>query len=736
MAGPVAAYDASVGWEPTSGAAGYKLFVRYEDDGVALPTDVGSPVADADGLVRVFVESLPLGPTAYFAVAAYDASGRESAQSAELAITYAQAAAVSDSDGDGLTDAEEDADLDGIADAGETDRLRADTDGDGFDDASELGVYGTDPLDASSNPSCTDPTRCGGDGGDDGSDTVESVWVVAAFDPTAERWGAMTSDDTYAGGDDEDPLADSLASELIFPLSTSNSLTGGSGDRIKYRVSLPASGQWYLWGRFYWPGAPDSNDANSFFARVDGGSPLTFGNNKDHYRRWHWGGDGATERGVPQALALGYLGEGEHTLAIEKRESVPIPPRLDVLVLTRSPTWQPTDEAALTTVGDLLSGTTTTTVSTTTTTTTTTSSTTTSTTETTTTTDTTTSTTTTTTTVTLPPPPPPPPPVPPSTTTTVPLATTTTTLPAECSNADDCLDADPCTSDECVAGECVHAASSGGACDDGDPCTVGDVCGAGTCGGWPLDCSHLDGACSYGVCDPQTAECVAADLASGTSCDDGSGCTTGDTCDAGVCAGQPACPQGSFCHHRTGTCLAQRKVWIAAARDDTATFAGAMTKDATYTAGDDADAAADSLETELVFADSAQDDTRGRSGDEVSYVVDLPESGEWFLWARLYAPGAPGSRDANSFFVRVDDGRMFKLGNNRNLLQTWHWGGDGRVRSGAPRPLPLRWLAAGTHTVTVAKREVTPLAPRLDVIVLTQDPTWIPTDDEALPALQ
>jgi len=160
-----------------------------------------------------------------------------------------------------------------------------------------------------------------------------------------------------------------------------------------------------------------------------------------------------------------------------------------------------------------------------------------------------------------------------------------------------------------------------------------------------------------------------------------------------------------------------------------------MTSDTTYAAGDDADVASDSLEPELVFADSTVNDRRGNSGDEVTYVIELPETGEWYLWARFYYPGAPGSRDANSFFARIDDQRSLKLGNARNLFQQWHWGGDGRVRSGLPRALPLGWVTAGSHALTITKREVSPLPPRLDVIVLTQDPSWKPTDADATAGL-
>ena len=137
-------------WESSEGASGYTLYVRYEGSDAAHGLDVGLPPAGSDGLVRVIVAELPLGPAVYFAVSAYDTRGNESALSQWLSIAYADVAAVIDTDGDGLTDAAEDFDLDGIVDAGETDPRRPDTDGDGVSDGDEVSGYGTDPLDPAS----------------------------------------------------------------------------------------------------------------------------------------------------------------------------------------------------------------------------------------------------------------------------------------------------------------------------------------------------------------------------------------------------------------------------------------------------------------------------------------------------------------------------------------------------------------------------------------------------------
>jgi hypothetical protein len=117
-------------------------------------------------------------------------------------------------------------------------------------------------------------------------------------------------------------------------------------DRVEYTVTVPASGTWYAWGRFYYPGTPGSNDANSFQLQIDNNAPLRFGNNKDYFQKWHWGGDGAVESGALTPLKLGYLTAGKHTLRVLKREVSPIAPRLDAMVLSRT-TTVPTDADAL-----------------------------------------------------------------------------------------------------------------------------------------------------------------------------------------------------------------------------------------------------------------------------------------------------------------------------------------------------------------------------------------------------
>jgi hypothetical protein len=75
-----------------------------------------------------------------------------------------------------------------------------------------------------------------------------------------------------------------------------------------------------------------------------------------------------------------------------------------------------------------------------------------------------------------------------------------------------CDDANPCTADACIGNDCVHEpVPSGTPCDDGDLCTTGDSCFAGACSG-------------EGIAD-------------GSPCDDLDSCSFGDTCSSGVCIG-------------------------------------------------------------------------------------------------------------------------------------------------------------------------------------------------------
>jgi hypothetical protein len=134
----------------------------------------------------------------------------------------------------------------------------------------------------------------------------------------------------------------------------------------------------------------------------------------------------------------------------------------------------------------------------------------------------------------------------------------------------DCNDANPCTADRCAPGVgCVHEAIPG-TCDDGDACTLDDACVGGHCiGGFITVECHDGDPCTFDWCDPRTGHCLFTSEGNTSYCEDGSICTLGDRCRAGVCQpGAPmdcddgndctedSCREVSGCYHQplTGGC--------------------------------------------------------------------------------------------------------------------------------------------------------------------------------------
>jgi hypothetical protein len=119
----------------------------------------------------------------------------------------------------------------------------------------------------------------------------------------------------------------------------------------------------------------------------------------------------------------------------------------------------------------------------------------------------------------------------------------------------DCDDNNPCTVDTCdPTTGCVHTpVTNGTLCDDGDPCTLGDTCQNGTCRpGEPLECGQCL-TCEGGVCVPDQGQ-------NGTGCDDDNPCTANDTCQSGLCIGTPmpgcvVCATPADCQVPTNPCL-------------------------------------------------------------------------------------------------------------------------------------------------------------------------------------
>jgi hypothetical protein len=154
-----------------------------------------------------------------------------------------------------------------------------------------------------------------------------------------------------------------------------------------------------------------------------------------------------------------------------------------------------------------------------------------------------------------------------------------------------CTDGNPCTNDSCDKTKgCVFVPNTD-TCDDGNSCTAGEVCKDGSCGsGTPTcacatdsDCKKADDgnlcngtyvcadlgpnklcvlatqtivtcdpandtACTTNSCNPATGDCALTVLEPGTPCDDGTACTTSDTCLAGSCTGSKLpCNDGDAC---------------------------------------------------------------------------------------------------------------------------------------------------------------------------------------------
>ncbi len=358
------AYKAQLAWEPVQGAAGYMVYARAGSGAFGPPVYLGPKAIDSDGLIRHVVTGIPLGPTAYFAVSAYDETELGSVLSNQLSVSYAQAAPVVDSDGDGLSDAQEDANLNGVLDAGESDPFDADSPSALFCNGGTVapgapcddGIACT-AVDLCIAGTCRGTSVCGGeefcnaDTGQCELSPASSVWVTAADDVSAVFNGSMVVGTAFTNGADADPSADNLSDSLLFANSSMNAFDGGSGDEAEYRIRLPRSGEWYMWGRFYYP-EPLAGVSNSFFVSVDDGPLKRFGNNFDFVEVWHWDGDGDVQAGEVAPLALGHLQAGFHKVTVEKREAGLRPPRLDMFVFTRNPHYRPTDAAAVEVLGE------------------------------------------------------------------------------------------------------------------------------------------------------------------------------------------------------------------------------------------------------------------------------------------------------------------------------------------------------------------------------------------------
>jgi hypothetical protein len=137
---------------------------------------------------------------------------------------------------------------------------------------------------------------------------------------------------------------------------------------------------------------------------------------------------------------------------------------------------------------------------------------------------------------------------------------------ASCSDSNACTSGDHCSGGSCVASSTVTCTASdqchdvgtcnpstGGcsnpnkpnntACDDHTACTQGESCQYGVCGSptFTVSCnSPSQCQTGTGACNATTGNCSYANKVNGSSCDDGLICTSGETCQSGVCGSPTA----------------------------------------------------------------------------------------------------------------------------------------------------------------------------------------------------
>ena len=99
------------------------------------------------------------------------------------------------------------------------------------------------------------------------------------------------------------------------------------------------------------------------------------------------------------------------------------------------------------------------------------------------------------------------------------------------------------------------------------------------------------------------------------------------------------------------------------------------------------------------------------NGGEARMTVEVPEGGEYAIWLRMRYSGL----EANSVWLRVDDGQVYKVGNDGDGYGVWKWVGwsDGDTS----KRVVVR-LDSGQHTITLASREA---GTEIDSVLVTSD---------------
>ncbi|MCX6150739.1 MAG: T9SS type A sorting domain-containing protein [Ignavibacteriales bacterium] len=150
--------------------------------------------------------------------------------------------------------------------------------------------------------------------------------------PNGDTFLLTAETGTLANGSALKTQIGSIGTKVAYCTSTTST--------ISFNVKFLQLANYYVWGRFYFAGT--GTDPNSFYFSVDGGFKRKFGNNKDNYNKWHWGGNGNVETGPITSLAIGSFGAGQHTITVSGLEFGPNV-MVDMVLITTDPDYVPTD---------------------------------------------------------------------------------------------------------------------------------------------------------------------------------------------------------------------------------------------------------------------------------------------------------------------------------------------------------------------------------------------------------
>ncbi len=122
------------------------------------------------------------------------------------------------------------------------------------------------------------------------------------------------------------------------------------------------------------------------------------------------------------------------------------------------------------------------------------------------------------------------------------------------------------------------------------------------------------------------------------------------------------------------------------------------------------------------------------------YRLTIPHAGVWTLWARVrYPRGGDMSFSADFPAPGGEPAKRHVLGNCGQAGTAWHWTGSGGGVTTVPPGSPIRIkLDSGEYTLRIHPREGhgnAQVNPRLDVICLSEDLDYTPTDADAKAAL-